>query len=340
MKKMSKISLIILLFFGSFLTAEKLAELPQVVKPDSLVTDGKLLYIVEQKSAVIHMYKILDNNNTLGVEYIKDFGSRGEGPGEFKNAPTVLIFPEEVVIVSFGKIARFTREGILKEEEKVLIPVFKNHLVPMGKNYVSRDLIVIFGEKGKTDYVAIDFYDANLKKIRTIDKINYGNLAKEIVLTPHVITFRIHENKIFLANTNKGLFFEVLDSDCNLLYKVEKKYEKIKISSRFKKDLLAEAKKGMGPAWDVVKEKLKFPEYYPAMRDFHISDKKIYVRTYHRDFDRRTVKFIIMDLKGNNQRTLSLPYVDSLYTIKNSTYFYLSENEDKEMWKLHGIKIL
>ena len=102
---------------------------------------------------------------------------------------------------------------------------------------------------------------------------------------------------------------------------------------------MAETKKGMGPAWEFVKTKLEFPEYFPAMQNFQIFDNNIVIKTHDRDFDRHVVKFILMDVHGNKQRSVFLPYVDSLYTIQNNTYFYLLENEENEIWELHGMKI-
>lgn len=341
MKKLNCFTMIMFLFFGCFMLAEKIAELPRVEKPFSLVTDGKLLYIVEWSSAVIHIYKMPVNHKAGGIEHIKDFGAKGQGPGEFINRypPRLAVFPEELVIVSMGKVSRFSREGIFKGEKKFSMLIPKNKMDPVGKNYIGRKLIGAF-ERRENRFISIDVFDADLKKIKTIRKINFGKILKKMIMPRHYITARPYENKIFLANTDKGLCFEVYDSDGNMLYEFEKKYEKKAVPSRYKEETIAGLKRELRDRWEEYKKKLEFREYYPALDSFQVIDNHIYIKTYHRDFDRGMVEYIIMDLHGNNRRSVSMPYVDTPSTIKNNRYYYLLENEAEEMWELHSVEIL
>lgn len=341
MKKLNCFTLIMFLLFGSFMLAEKIAELPRVERPFSLVTDGKLLYIVEGSSAVIHIYKMPANRKAGSIEHIKDFGSQGQGPGEFTNLfpPNLTVRPEELVIISVGKVSRFSRDGVYKGEKKFTMFIPKNKMEPVGKNYIGLKLVGASGRR-EDRFISIDVFDADLKKIKTIGKTNFGNRSKKIIRPRPCIKARPYENKIFLADTNKGLCFDVFDSDGTKLYRVEKKYEKKAVSSRFKEETIAEAKKELKDLWEKYKKRYEFREYFPAMENFQVIDNHIYIKTYHRAHDRGMVEYIVMDLHGNNPRSVSLPYVDTPSTIKNNRFYYLLENEAEEMWELHSVKIL
>ena len=88
----------------------------------------------------------------------------------------------------------------------------------------------------------------------------------------------------------------------------------------------------------------EFPDYFPAIQNFEISDNKIYVQTSKiRD---NKDEYIIMDLKGNilnktfltrykKPSILSRLFGAKLSVIKNEKIYYLKENEEKEEWELH-----
>ena len=72
------------------------------------------------------------------------------------------------------------------------------------------------------------------------------------------------------------------------------------------------------------------------MNNFWEIDDGIYVKTY--DITDTKEKYIIMDLKGNIQKTLYLPIVfKELLTFNQNTFYYL-EDTDEESWALHAVR--
>ena len=100
--------------------------------------------------------------------------------------------------------------------------------------------------------------------------------------------------------------------------------------------------------WETFKKKNKFlyPESFPAIRDFVISDNRIYVQTYKKQNNEE--EYVIMDLKGNILKRVFLPNVQKpgfvermmgigikYYSIQSEKLYYLFENKDAEDWELH-----
>ena len=76
-------------------------------------------------------------------------------------------------------------------------------------------------------------------------------------------------------------------------------------------------------------------EFFPAFRNFTVSDGKIYVYTYQEKEDNQ--KIVILDLKGNHLNSVFVPPSD-YSQVKNGQYYYLLRNEDEE-WQLHILEI-
>ncbi|MCP5103649.1 MAG: hypothetical protein GY950_09735, partial [bacterium] len=73
-------------------------------------------------------------------------------------------------------------------------------------------------------------------------------------------------------------------------------------------------------------------------QNFFVADDNIYIKTYQRK--NSLEKYIIMDLKGNIQKTVFLPESSpNLFTFKSNRFYYLVENEEDEIWELHSVDI-
>ena len=77
---MKKFVLVLFIFFLLFTVyAERVAELPQLIKPNAICVDNSRVYITQEKKVFVY---------TLDPFKLKTrFGKKGEGPGEFKWNP-------------------------------------------------------------------------------------------------------------------------------------------------------------------------------------------------------------------------------------------------------------
>ncbi|MCP4150317.1 MAG: hypothetical protein GY757_21395, partial [bacterium] len=114
---MKKFFLIIILFVllltSPFVFAAKLATLPELMKPKSISIDGTQMYVVESATHSIHLYSMKD------YKLIKQFGKKGEGPGEYKRAPYVMAFTDHVLLFAAGKNLYYSRSGDYLKEKRI-----------------------------------------------------------------------------------------------------------------------------------------------------------------------------------------------------------------------------
>ncbi len=126
---------------------------------------------------------------------------------------------------------------------------------------------------------------------------------------------------------------------------IDYKYEKIKLESTHKKQVLNfyRTNPQIKHNWERIKNLIEFPNTFPDIQQCTVKDGKIYVQTYRKKENQ--AEFFIFDLKGKLLRKLFLPLADMNilktypYTIKNNMLYQLIEDEEKEVWTLHRYEI-
>lgn len=332
-------SLLLMLFLTSIGFAEKVADLPDIMKPEFVTVDGNDLFILEKFS--INKYSL----KTFKLE--AKFGKRGEGPGEMMETPLICILPDSVLANSVGKFLWFSKEGKLLKEERIfrgildVVPFKDNFIIAKreeeeGRNYLMKG-IYLFNpkfEKIKTIYSTV--FDVNFG-------IRLSGGKKKFKMLRHYVGISVYDDKVFIADTQKGFFIIVFDQNGDQLYTIKKDIESMKVTEAYKKKVTNGLKLRLGEIFNNVKNRLGFYEYFPPMKDFLISDGKIYVQTYKEKDNKH--EFIILDLKGNIIKKLFFPLKSvkdyksvgevDLYAIKNGKVYELIENLDREVYELH-----
>ena len=335
MKKMK--ILIIILSIASFIGAEKVVELPDLVNPKTIAVEGNQMYITELDS--IFLYSLTD------FKLQKKFGGRGEGPGEFRVNPvrniTISILPDSILVDSIGRITYFSRDGKYLKEMKA--PIFGG-VIPLGKKYVGYAPIV---ENG-VDYVEINIYKSgqnnNLEKELAFYKFKYI-LRGDVKIDP-VSLFRpplafTYQDRIYLNDGMAGKIY-VFDSSGKQLYVIEAEGDKIALAGKLKDEYLDAFKTNptYKDFYERRKQRLEFSAYLPKIRKCHIVDNKIYALTYNRETAGQG-EFLIYDLKGTLLKRAMIPLQESdimdlyPYSIKDNKIYQMVESQDTEQWKLH-----
>lgn len=92
--------------------------------------------------------------------------------------------------------------------------------------------------------------------------------------------------------------------------------------------------------YHLFKRLIQFPEYYPAINDFRVSDGKIYILTYKRDRENTRSEFIIMSLDGKLQKRVFLPFVKKSpvhpfpFAVRDGKLYQVVDNDETETWEL------
>jgi hypothetical protein len=325
MKNQRYLKLIIFstLFLSLFFTvnAKKISNLPGLYEPFQFEVYGNYIYVGEKST--ISIYSLLD------FSLIKKFGRKGEGPGEFKAYPMVKVFPKYVVVNNLVKWLLFSRKGeFIKEKRGTFLKFF---LYPVGNNFVATCPL-----KNGNDIIKI--LNEDLEPIKEISRQDSKGEVKRrhMEMIRDFYKYRVYDDKIFLGDTTKGFYIAVFDSNGNKLYEINKKFQPIKVTEKYKKDALDREKKSNDLISNTrrrLKYKYLFKDYFPAFKDFRVKDKKIYVFTYKRKENQ--CEIIVMDLHGKTQKKAFVERVPlTKCSISNNKYFYLKDNYDIEEWEL------
>lgn len=326
MKRISCLLTLLVMVFN--LSASNHVRLPRLLKPQKLKVQGNFLYIAEPTSVTI--YKL----NTF--EFVKKFGRKGEGPGDFISV--VGLFPAEnrIVVNSFRKTLVFSKDGEFISEKRLKKPVtFFIH--PIKDKYIAAYLSGDVKRGQASSQIAILDTDLNpikiiLEKDLTRKKRDSRNISSEAIKDFHQP--RVFEDRVYIGNTANGFFFEVFDSSGNRLYTIDNEYEKIKITPERQEEFKKKVRGKDGFIRNLSGRKIKysFRDYFPAYWNFMVLEGRIYVFTHKRKNGKNEV--VILDLKGNELKRAYITMA-SVYTIGNGKYYYLKDNADTEEWELH-----
>ena len=320
--------------------------LPGVLKPEMIRVYDNELFVVQGAEVLIYPLK------DLGLK--KKIGRQGEGPGELKVTTNwynnVTVFSNYIFIDGLDKIVFFSREGKLIREQKK--PIGISRLVPMGKNFAAVNLTHI--EKN-TQYQCLNLYDRDLKRLKELARQEspVQSATGKTEMIPDGLNFSVEQDKIFVEKSREGFVVDIFDSQGKKLCQVKKEYKKIPVSEAHKKAAIEKFKtdpfiKQIGYEEFKKFSKPVWPDFFPAIRDITVSDKKIYLRTYKEQGGKE--EWLILDLKGNLLKKVNLLAVDNAplmahllgvkyHTIENNSFYYIKENEDTEEWELHTAKI-
>jgi hypothetical protein len=344
---MKKVFILFLVIFCVVFTeyAEKLADLPEVLKEPRIFVSDNGIFMVEFDEATIHKYSMKDFSHVL------KFGRKGEGPGEFKWGPSIIFQKDNLITVSSDKLSFFTYEGKLIKEKKTPRWIRVRHLI--GDNYVANRSIVPQEIRGMTEIkskiVILDDQFQEKKEIYTLKRSGMvfsgrGGKKRDMEFLRYYENFDLCGDKIVIGNSKKGFYFDLRSLEGETVNEINLPYDKREVTEKDKKRLIAERKerleRGAFPiSWEEYIKRFKgmaFPDYFPAYARFHVFDGYIYVISHEREGKRWL--WHKMDAKGNILKKIFLPS-DNPYYVFQDVFYYVVENEEEEMYELHMIKI-
>lgn len=320
--------------------------LPEIVNPTGVFCDANQLYITEE--AVVHIYSLKD------YKLIKKFGRKGEGPAEFKvrhDQPLALCLrPNDLVVASIARLSYFTKTGDFKKEIK------SNHTYAMTAQAYGNGFIGVGVVNEGKGFLGLNIYDHKLKKLKEVHRIEEelqreGKKGKFLFLQFPIAnntSFASYKNKIF-STWGSDNALKVFDPTGKLTGKIVPKNHKIKLTAEYKKRVILHYKNDKAippPIYQIFYKNIRFPEYFPAIRDLRIADDKIHIITYKKKSTKTApqTECQIFTPNGKKESVVYLPLIerDAIshhpFTIGNGTLYQLSENSD-EQFQLHATKI-
>jgi hypothetical protein len=316
--------------------------LKELLNPDSIHVSREMIFITQGAEILCYRRK--------NLQFLRKFGTRGQGPGEFDISPIdnlglrLFFKGNKLLVNSWKKISYYTRQGKLINEKRIQFPMA--YFMIVGDKYVASEIGVMPGEQNRRS-ITVNLYNKNFKKEVKLQEIpHYVQVKKSVdpialVLalknqTHRGLFFQATEDKIFVENNQRNKI-NVFNLTGNRISTISYAFEKIKISETFKNDVISYLKKRLPNAFRNIRNIIKFPDHFPVIRSFFISDQKLYVRIHQSSPD--TGLFYLFSLSGKFIKCTSvlLKEVSVLrtypYTIDGNKIYQLIE-DDEENWRL------
>lgn len=339
MKKKILLSLVgVGLLSVTALQAQKIAVLQGILEPNGMIIGSERIYIYEEYS--VYVYSLKD------LRLIKKFGKEGEGPREFKISPfgppmDVYTYDNKLFINTNNKLSCFTRDGEFIKESRVPIYLVYRPLldvfVSTGRATIGKDQMVL----------TINLSNAKFEKIKELYRSDTSIGPSASLLFPITpLEFPVYENRIYIPAVKEGFVIDVFDAKGKKMYRVKKEYQPIEVSREYKNKTIDWFKTNptFKQYWDFFSKRISFKTHYPAVQHIEVTDNSIYAFTYKKQ--KEDTECIILDLKGNEEKRVLLPFpvnygfdLNSLSAIHNRAFYVLVENEDDEVWELHKHEI-
>ncbi len=317
------------------LFGNKRVVLNDVLTPESVTVDKENIYITEKYKVHAYSKKIFKN--------LFQFGQSGQGPSEFMVIPqmpiNIDVNSDNILVNSFGKLSVFSKKGKFIEEKK-LESGFYYFLKILGVNYISRGVIT----DNNVIYSTFNINDSNLKKIKEIYRIaDDFQPGKGTLLFNSIFQYDSFGEKIIFTEGTDFLI-KILNNKGEQETCFSYDYKKIIIPSKFKKKVISFLKNSPKTKnYFYLMKPIKFPKYFPSIREMRYSNNKVYVITYKQKNNQS--ELFIFTLKGKllKKSWISIKKANVVefnpFTINDNCLYQVNEDIEEEKWYLDIYKI-
>jgi hypothetical protein len=242
------------------------------------------IYFMISRSSGDFIFKFDGEGN-----YLSSFGRRGQGPGELETPRYLRVNELDQIAVSDisrNKLCLFEKNGDFIKE----IPFTANYRIatPLGNGNILAAKGNFNREEGKIE-LPIILCDEELEEMKMLHPGRYMpnfTLAKRINalrLYRDYNVWKILKGLIYIGNYgSSGYEFLIYDIDGNLVRKIRKEYQKVKVPDQEKEKILDWLKDNFD-SFEQFKGKIYFPEFYPPFQFFFLDEEgRLYVMTYEK----------------------------------------------------------
>lgn len=332
--------LIILLLVTVVLCRGDETTLEELVYPKNIHVDRGQIFITDYP----HIY--IYNLKTRELE--KKFGNDGEGPGEFyidqedigskEKGLEMQLTDKHCIVNSFGRITWFKRSGAYEKMVRFKARGLAFRLVEMGDRLVGH----LMKRKPKF-HMTLNMYDKDVSFKKELGQFEYfitSFRSKGKFFTRNGLIYQVYKDLLYVTNSGmKELNISVYNLNGDKIKSIRYKTEKLPLTKKMEENYKAEFKDRYKRGLKTILKLVRFPEFFPAVRTFRVSDDRLYVLTFKRDGDRW--QFLEFDLNGKFLREFMAPLQsESLkhlypFTISNGILYQVVSNRDEESWELH-----
>lgn len=262
-----------LLFLGLFLTGESdnlttLREFEKVpignqhelLSPVDICTQGSRLFVSDRRANAIFIW------NLESGAFLKSFGTKGEGPGEFNGPANIATNENQLLVFNNNnmKFQFFTLNGTFVKRTNIML---QGRLMDMDLMQDEKIIVLaqLFGQKR---FKNLQIHNSRGKPLKVLNKYEdnsytYGKNAQDIHLIGYaedVIFDKLDDKSVIYAKTLEPAIY-VLDLEGNQLKKINFTMARRPITDELKEEF--EAQSWLAEARKYVKMTVKYEEALP-----------------------------------------------------------------------------
>ena len=275
--------------------------------------DNERIYVLDYKENNVKIY----NKNG---KFVKKFGKKGQGPGEFYLPRTVIITnQDEILVQNIRSLAFFSLEGDFKRSLSVA-------QVRLGRINIDSDgnitgLCIIRDDENPR--YELKKFDSELNYLYSLGSSPLPNARRDGFnpLFPVLRWNVINRNQI-VCGYMKEYELKVFDAKGNLIRKILKKYTPLEVTQEDVDERLQGEE--LPPQ---LKESMVIPKYHCPFRWMIADDEgRIFVWTYERAADGEGYYYDVFDAEG--KFIVKVPLKSRPFLFKNSKLYTVEEDEE------------
>jgi len=285
-------------------------------EPIAIAVDkDETIYVLDSKDIRI---KVFDREG----RFLRGFGRKGQGPGEFLRPAGMFLSPKEEIFVDdlvSRRIAVFNREGTFLRHVSVLTAAPR---IIVGMDSRGNLIGLAFDISGSAFFRRINKYSPELALLSTYDSVEIGNpLASGLNISENVIYGKIDPRDRLYLGGGTAYEIRIFAPDGKLVRKILKAYQPMKVPG--------ETGKGAAINIPEIGKSIKIvqPEYSPPFFGFTIDeDGRLIVLAARKSAGGGGLPFDVFDGEGRFISEIRLPVFPLLW--KNKRLYGIEESED------------
>lgn len=325
----------------------RIGTIPDILEPDGFhVIEGEVFVL---EGATVSVFRLPT------LKFNRRFGREGQGPGELEITPwlsnTLTIQGDNVILDSSNKLVVFSVSGQLLLEKRRR-PQF-TQMCPWGSDYAVRYRAM--NPEDGLQFSTIQWLDGGSDDSRELYRQPFAGQRELLDMIPDAIHVQVYEGNLYVEKSPEGCVIDVYGPGGRKLreIRVDDGKRRVTRADRLRCERLLREDPMMNiqeENWEqfTTRTRLRYPEYFPAIRDFVISEDRIYVQTFKGEG--RKTEYLVLDLGGSLLERISLPRVREpgfteqmmgtgvrMYTFAGFTFYYMVETADGV--DLHAVRL-
>lgn len=280
------------------------------------------IYLLDDK-----LFKVLVLNKQ--GKFIREFGGKGQGPGEFQIPINFLVKASGEVIVTDlknRKFAVYKKDGKFIEDIKFSFRSSGGFMLANG-NFLFKE--TKFPESQSESFkVALNLHNSKFEKIAKLIEIKTLNLfAEKIIGINYEMSMDVSRDSIVIGNPGNGYEIFIYDLNGKLLKTIKNDFKPIPPSKEYKTSYI----ENLGKYYKMLKSKLIFPDTLPPFHNLLTDEAaRIFVFTYEPD---KNASGYMVDVFNKEGKFISRalfkfpPFLRNAMRIRDNFLYYIYEDE-------------